>query len=48
MTVEIRFLPDDMDSAYILYKGVHYPIAATDKVANSNTRRNNRFPIIQY
>ena len=48
MTVEIRFLPDDMDSAYILYEGVHYPIAATDKVANSNTRRNNRFPIIQY
>lgn len=46
--VEIRFLPDDMDRAYILYEGIHYPITATDKVTNSNTRRNNSFPIIQY
>ncbi len=26
--VEIRYLPDDMDSAFILYDGGHYPILA--------------------
>ena len=29
--VEIRCLPDDMDSAFILYEGEHFPIRATDK-----------------
>lgn len=45
--VEIRYLPGHMENAYILYEGVHYKIPATDKVANSRTRRNN-FPIIDY
>ena len=48
MTVEVRFLPDDMDSAYILFEGKHYPIVLTDKVANSSTRRNNNFPLVRY
>ncbi len=48
MHVDIRFLPDSMDSAYILYEGCHYPIVATDKVANSRTKRNNDFPTINY
>jgi len=48
MTVEIRFLPDRMDEAYILYEDKHYPIVATDKVANSKTKRNNNFPTITY
>ena len=42
------FLPDDMDSAYILYEGKHYPVTATDKVANSRTKRNNELPVIKY
>ena len=48
MSVEIRFLPDDMDSAYILYEGKHYPIVKTDKVLNSNTKRNNNLPLVRY
>ena len=46
--VEIRYLPDHMEDAYILYEGVHYPIHTTDKVANSKTRRNNPALRIHY
>ncbi len=45
--VEIRFLPDDMSSAFILYEGVHYPIRATDKNENCRAKRNNQ-PSIDY
>ncbi len=45
--VEIRFLPDDMSSAYILYDGVHYPIRRTDRNENCRTKRNNP-PYIDY
>lgn len=48
MKVEIRYLPDQMEDAYILFEDCHYPITATDKVANSKTKRNNNFPIISY
>jgi transposase InsO family protein len=41
MKVEIRFLPNRMEEAYILYDGKHYPILRTDKVANSRTKRKN-------
>jgi len=44
---EIRFLPDDMSSAFILYEGVHYPIRPTDKNENCRTKRNNT-PGIDY
>ena len=47
MKVEIRFLPDDMSSAYILYDGVHYPIRRTDRNENCRTKRNNP-PCIDY
>jgi hypothetical protein len=40
-TVEIRFLPDDMDSAFILYEGNRFPIRKTNKVENCHTKRNN-------
>ncbi len=40
-TVEIRFLPDDMSSAFILYDGEKYPILRTDKNENCRTKRNN-------
>ena len=47
MKVEIRYLPDRMEDAYILYEGVHYPIYQTNKVANGKTKRNN-LPVIDY
>jgi len=45
--VEIRFLPDDMSSAFILYEGGHYPIRPTNKNENCRTKRNN-MPSIDY
>jgi transposase InsO family protein len=45
MKVEIRFLPDDMKNAYILYDKKRYPIHLTNKVDNSRTKRENRFCI---
>jgi transposase InsO family protein len=47
MKVEVRYLPDTMEEAYILYEGSSYPIIATDKVANCKTKRNN-LPKIDY
>lgn len=47
MKVEVRYLPGQMEDAYILYDGIHYPIPATDKAANSRTKRNN-LPAIDY
>ncbi|MDE7244818.1 MAG: DDE-type integrase/transposase/recombinase [Oscillospiraceae bacterium] len=43
--VEIRFLPDDMDSAFILYEGGHYPIRRTDRNGNCHTKRENHTAI---
>jgi transposase InsO family protein len=48
MKVEVRFLPDSMDDAFILYDGKQYPIRTTDKVANSRTRRNNSTNSLDY
>ncbi len=45
--VEIRHLPDDMDSAFILYDGGHYPTRRTDRNENCRTKRENR-PAIDY
>ena len=45
MKVEIRFLPDDMKNAYILYDGKRYPIRPTNKVENSRTKRENALSI---
>ena len=45
--VEIRFLPDDMSCAYILYEGEHYPIRQTDRNENCRTKRNNT-PSLDY
>ena len=43
--VEIRYLPDDMDSAFILSEGEHFPIRATDKNENCRTRRETAIPV---
>lgn len=48
MKVDIRFLPDRMDEAFILYEGIHFPLGKTDKVANSMTKRNNSFDPLDY
>ncbi len=37
--VEVRFLPGDCESAYILYGGMHYPLRQTDRIANGKTKR---------
>ena len=47
MKVEIRFVPDNMDTAFILYEGSRFPIRKTDRNENSRTKRNNP-PVIQY
>lgn len=45
--VEIRYTPDDMSTAFILYDGEHYPIRRTDRNENCRTKRNNP-PSIRY
>lgn len=45
--VEVRFLPDRLDEAYIFDEGTRYPLKLTDKVANSKAKRNN-LPVIDY
>lgn len=47
MKVEVRYLPGQMEDAYLLYEDLHYPLYRTDKVANGKTKRNN-FPAIDY
>jgi len=43
--VEVRFVPGDVQSAYILYGEEHYPLRLTDRVANGKTRRNKAYQI---
>ena len=45
--VEVRYLPDDMTSAYILFEGEKFPIRQTSRNDNCHTRRNNP-PAIDY
>lgn len=47
MKVEIRFVPSDMASAFILYDKSHFPIRMTDRNENCRTKRNN-LPTISY
>jgi len=43
--VEVRYLPDEMDSAYIYYEKIKYNIRKTNKVENGKTKRRNSFNI---
>ena len=43
--VEIRYLPDDMDHAFILMDSERFPIRRTNRTENCRTKRNNRTPI---
>lgn len=38
-TVEIRFLPEQMEDAYIFDAGQHFPLKRTDKQANGRVKR---------
>ncbi len=44
--IDIRFLPDDMDSAFILYENQKFPIRRTNRNENCHTKRDN--PLIDY
>ena len=43
--VEVIYLPNDMDSAYIYYESIKYSIRKTNKIENGKTKRKNLFPI---
>ncbi len=45
--VGIRYLPDDMDCAFILYDGGHYPIRRAGRNGNCRAKRENQ-PAIDY
>ena len=45
--VEIRYLPDRMEEAYIYELDIKYPLKLTDKVSNSKTKRI-QYPVIDY
>jgi len=47
MKVEIRYIPGDMDSAFILYEKERYPLQRTDKNVNCHVKRQNT-PSIDY
>lgn len=39
--VNVRYLPNEMQNAYILFEGKHYPIRQTNRVENGRTKREN-------
>lgn len=39
--VEVRYLPDRMEDAYIFFEGKRHPIRKTDRVENGRTKRKN-------
>ena len=45
--VDVRYLPDDMNSAYILYEDKKFPVRRTDRNDNCHAKRNN-LPAIDY
>ena len=48
MKVDIRYLPDRMEDAYILYGDARFPIRQTNKEENARMKRNNNYPSISY
>ena len=39
--IDVRYLPDDMDCAFILFNGQKFPIRRTNRNENCHTKRNN-------
>jgi len=46
-SVEVRFLPDRLENAYIYDCGKRFPLKLTDKQANSKVKREN-WPTVDY
>jgi len=46
-TVEVRFLPDSLDAAYIYDDGMRFPLKMTDRQANSRAKRDS-WPTVDY
>jgi len=46
-SVEVRFLPDALENAYIFDGGKRYPLKLTDKQANSKVKRG-KWPTVDY
>jgi transposase InsO family protein len=46
-TVEVRFLPDGLEDAYIYDGGIRHPLKKTDRQANSRVKRDS-WPTIDY
>jgi transposase InsO family protein len=46
-SVEVRFLPDRLDEAYIFDNGKRFPLKLTDKQANSRAKRED-WPTVDY
>lgn len=44
-TVEVRYRPGELGSAFILDNGKRYPVKPTDKTANSKTKRENHYSV---
>ena len=44
-SVEVRYLPDEMENAYIYYDNTKYSIRKTNKVENGKTKRQNSYSI---
>ena len=44
-TIEVRYLADQLDSAFILFDNKRYPLRQTNKVENSKTKRSDCFQI---
>jgi transposase InsO family protein len=43
--VEIRYLPGNMENAYVFFEGTKYPIRQTNRVENGRTKRKNQHAI---
>lgn len=48
MKVEVRYLPDAMEDAFLLYSGTRFPVVRTDKNANARAKRKNTYRTIEY
>lgn len=44
-TVQVRFLPEHMEDAYIFFENEKFPIRMTNRIENGKTKRNNKHAI---
>lgn len=48
MKVEVRFAPDRLDDAFILYNGIRFPLKRTNRVVNGKAARNKNLPHVSF